>query len=290
MKDHLKTAWTHIRRWPYQALAATGTMFLTFFISAVAILVAAGSGRVLSYFETRPQVTAFFKEDITQEKQIQDLKEELSQTGKVKSVKYVSKEEALQVYREQNKKDPLLLEMVTATILPASLEVSTVDLTSLGEVATVLKQNKIVEEVVFQEDVVKNLKTWTDAIRKIGFGLVLFLAFISFLIILIIIGLKVAAKKEEVEILRLIGATPGYIKWPFLLEGIFYGFFGAMLAWVASYLVLLYSTPLLLDFLAGIPVLPVSILSMIELLVLLVASGILIGTLGSFLAVKRYLR
>jgi len=289
MKKYLVTTWTHIRRSPYQAIAAVGIMMLTFFIASIFILIAAGSQSILRYFETRPQATAFF-EDKVEMTQVENLKAKLSATGKVKSMTYVSKEEALAIYREQNKDDPLLLEMVTANILPASLEVSTVDIAYLGEIAEILRQEPGVEEVIFQEEVVEALKTWTSNIRRIGVALVGFLGIVSFLIVLVIIGMKVAIRREEIEILQLIGASPWYIRAPFVLEGIFYGVVGAVLAWGISYLLLLYATPFLVDFLAGLPILPVPIVFMFALLGAEVLLGFLIGVLGSFIAVRRYLR
>lgn len=289
MKKHFKTTWTRIRRSPYQALAAVAVMTLTFFIASVFILTAAGSQAILRYFETRPQVTAFFKDEVTMT-QVDTLKAKLVETKKVKEMKYISKEEALAIYREQNKDNPLLLEMVTANILPASLEVSTVDIAYLGEVAEILRQQPGVEEVIFQEDVVQALHKWTTTLRKIGVGLIGSLGLVSFLIILIIIGMKVAMRRTEIEILQLIGASSWYIWVPFVFEGIFYGAVGAILAWLISYLLLLYSTPFLVSFLAGIPILPVPVLFMLAVLGIEILAGALIGTLGSLLAVKRYLR
>ena len=289
MKEHLKTTWTHIRRSPYQALSAVSVMTLTFFLALVFVLLAVGSSAILQYFETRPQVTAFFKDEVTVE-QVETLRTKLEGTGKVAESKYVSKEEALAIYREQNKEDPLLLEMVTANILPASLEVSTKDISYLGEVAETLKQEEGVEEVVFQEEVVESLKVWTKNLRKLGLILISFLGLISFLIILVIIGMKVALRKEEIEILQLIGASGWYIRTPFLLEGLFYGLVGAFLGWGISLLLLLYTTPFLLEFLSGIPILPVPAVFMAVLLGGGLVLGGLIGTLGSLLAVKRYLR
>lgn len=289
MKEHFKTTWTHIRRSPYQALAAVGIMILTFFVCSVFVLLAAGSGAILRYFETRPQVTAFFKDEVTLT-QVEDLKTRLLATDKVAEAKYVSKEEALAIYREQNKDDPLLLEMVTANILPASLEVSTKDLAYLGEIAEILRQQPGVDEVIFQEEVVEALKTWTSNIRKIGAALIGFLGIVSFLIVLVIIGMKVALRREEIEILQLIGASSWYIRAPFILEGFFYGVIGAILAWGVAYLLLLYATPFLVEFLAGIPILPVPPVLMLALLGGEILIGVLIGALGSFVAVKRYLR
>jgi len=289
MKQHWRTCWTHMRRSPYQALAATLIMFLTFFLATVFVLTAGGFQVVLRYFETRPQVTAFLKDETTLE-QVDTIKARLAQTGKVKEAKYISKEEALVIYREQNKNDPLLLEMVTANILPASLEVAAKEISFLPEVAQILKSEPGVEEVVFQEDVVKALHNWTSTLRKIGIGLIGALGLVSLLIILVIIGMKITLRKEEIEILQLIGASPWYIRAPFIFEGMFYGVIGAILAWGIGYLLLLYATPFLVKFLSGIPILPVPIPFMLAVLGIEILAGIVIGSLGSLLAVRRYLK
>lgn len=289
MKQHLKTAWTHIHRSPYQALAAVIIMFLAFFVASVTVLVASGSQAILAYFETKPQVTAFFKDEVGLD-QVDILKAKLAQTSKISQTKYISKEEALAIYREQNKDDPLLLEMVTANILPASLEVSATNLAFLGEVAQILREEPGVEEVIFQEDIVSALKTWTSTLRKFGTILIGFLGLVSILVILIIVSMKVAVRKKEIGILRLIGATTWFVRIPFVLEGIFYGVVGAFLAWGTVCLLLLYTTPLLVEFLVGIPILPIPFVFMLCLLGGELLAGILIGSLGSLLAVKRYLR
>jgi len=289
MKQHFRTAWKHTRRSPYQSLAAVLIMFLTFFIATIFTLAAGGSQIVLRYFESRPQVTAFFKDEISTQ-QIDMLKAKLVQTEKVEETKFISKEEALAIYREQNKDEPLLLEMVTANILPASLEVSIKNITDIDQVAGIMKNDSIVEEVVFQEDVVEALYRWTGSIRKIGIGLISVLSFVSFLIILVIIGMKITIRKSEIEILQLIGASNAYIRAPFVLEGIIYGVSGAVVAWGLSYILLLYATPFIIKFLVGIPVLPVPYYFMLIVLGIEMLAGLIIGSLGSFIAVRRYLK
>ncbi len=286
---HFRTAWQHIRRSPYQALAAIAVMILTFFVAAIFIFIASGSEAILHWFETRPQVTGFFKDEVTMT-QVDSLKERLNQTGKIAEIKYVSKEEALAIYQEQNKDDPLLLEMVTANILPASLEVSTNDLPALGEVAQIMKDSSEIDEVIFHEDIVSSLSDWTAAIRKIGLGLIIALSIFSLTIILVIIGMKIALRRKAIEILRLIGASSWYIRLPFLFEGMFYGVVGALIAWLIAVILLLYSTPFLVSFLAGIPLLPVPPVFLALVLAVLATGGLAIGFLGSLIALRRYLR
>lgn len=287
---HLRTAWQHLRRSPYQAAVAIMLISLTFYLGSIFALLFSGSQTLLRHFETKPQVTAFFKDEV-KTNQVESIKEKLMATGKVAETKYVSKEEALAIYREQNKADPSLLEMVTANILPASLEVSAKEISYLSEIAQILRGEPGIEEVIFQEDIVSSLRVWTSNIRRAGLELVGLLMIISFLLISIITGMKVVFRKEEIEILYLIGASPWFIRVPFLLEGIFYGALGAILGWGAAYLRILYLAPQLVEFLKDTPVPPVPpVAFMLILLAGEILAGILIGILGSLLALKRYLK
>lgn len=285
----LKTTWHHVRRSPYQALAAILVMTLTFFIVSIFTFVIFGSSKVISYFESKPQVTAFFKDEAKQEN-IDALKESLNQTGKVSTVRFVSKQEALKIYREQNKKYPLLLDLVTAEILPSSLEISTYKIDDLGSISEMLKKSNFVQEVIYQKDVVSTLTSWTNALRKIGLALVSIFFLVSIFIMLTIIGFKISQKKEEIEIMRLLGATSWYVRWPFIFEGIFYGVAGAFFGWLIAASLLGYATPSISYFLQGIPLLPVSIIFLLEILGAELLLAIILGTFSSFLAVLRYLK
>ncbi len=291
MNSPTSTAWSRIRRSPYQALAAISIMTMTLFLGSIFFLVAAGSQSVLKYFETRPQVNAFFKSDVVPTTQAVDLiKSKLETTGLVESVRYVSKEEALQIYKDLNKSDPLLLEAVTANMLPASIEVSAKNPSDLKTIAEALKTEPDVEDVRFAEDIVNQLAVWTNSVRLIGFSLVGAHIFITFIIILLIIGIKVSNRRDEIVLYQLLGATGGYISAPFVWEGILYGLTGAVIAWGVSYLILLYSTPFLIRFLTGIPILPVPVGFMLTVLGGELLLGAVIGGLGGLLAVRRFLK
>lgn len=287
---HFKTTWKHLRRAPYQALVAVVVISLTFYLASIFALLVVASQIILGFFESKPEVTAFFKDEV-QIEQVKALQEKLDSTGKVASIRYVSKEEALRLYQEQNKADPSLLEMVTASILPASIEVSTKDLSDLSEIASVLKQEPGVADVVFQEDIVQSLQTWTTNVRRTGLELVGSLGLISFLVTSLIIGVKVVLRKEEIEILQLIGASRWYIRLPFVLEGMIYGVVGGFIGWGLAYLRILYLAPTLTGFLQDTPVPAVPpIAFMLALLGVEVLLGIIIGMLGSFLALRRYFK
>lgn len=284
-----KTAIQHIKRAPFQAIAAITMTSLVFFIICCFILVATGSEVVLRHLESRPQVTAFLKDEIKPQ-QVELLKAKLEGTEKIKKIKYISKEEALEIYRQENKDNPLLLEMVTAKILPASLEISARSLSFLPDIAEILKNDPIVEEVLFQEDIISTLSSWISSLRKTGLFLTTFLILVAIATVLIVIGTKISSRKTEIEILGLLGATKWYICLPFIIEGIIYGVVSAFLSWGISYILLLYATPFLVNFLAGIPIFPVPFWFMSMVLGILVFFGFIIGILGSWIALKRFFR
>ena len=206
------------------------------------------------------------------------------------SIKFVSKKEALEIYRQQNKDDPLLLDLVTADILPASLEISAVRIEDLSGISDLLKSSPIVEEVIFQKDIVSTLVSWTNAARRIGIALIVVLSLVSIFIMITIIGIKISHRKEDIEIMKLIGASDWYIRWPFIFEGIFYGIIGALIGWGIASLSLWYSAPFLSSFLKGIPLFPVSIVFLLVVLGGELIFAIILGFLSSFLAVLRYLK
>lgn len=278
-----------MRRSPYQAIAAVLIMTLTFFVISVFTFVILGSAKIISYFESRPQVTAFFKDE-TKRENIDALKEQIVATGKVSETRFVSKEKALKIYQEQNKDDLLLLELVTADILPASLEISTFKIEDLAGISETLKDSTLVQEVIFQKDVVATLTSWTSALRLIGVGLISAFALVSIFIMVTIIGIRISQKKEEIEIMRLLGATKWYVRLPFISEGIIYGVTGAFFGWLVSIIILLYASPFLSAFLKGMPLFPVSVLVMGEILGAELIIAIFLGMFSSWLAVLRYLK
>jgi cell division transport system permease protein len=289
MKKTAKTTWKNIRRSPYQALAAVSVMTLTFLVISYFAFLLFGSTKIISYFESKPQVTAFFKNE-SKQADIDTLKNTIMATGKVASVKFITKQDALKIYKEQNKEDPLLLDLVTADVLPSSFEIATYKIEDLADISNQLKNAPIVSEVIYQKDVISTLSSWTNSIRKIGIALIIFLSIVSIFIMVTIIGIKISQKKDDIEIMKLIGATNWYIRWPYINEGIFYGVIGALIGWVFSSLTLIYFTPFLSDFLRGIPIFPISYLNLLALLGLEILLAILLGIVSSFLAVLRYLK
>ncbi len=286
---HLKTVKKYIRRSPYQAIAAVLMMTLTFFAISVFSILTIFSIKFINYFETRPQLTAFFKDE-AKSSDIDALKKKLNDTGKVSSIRFISKQEALKIYREQNKNDPILLDLVTADILPASLEIQATRAEYLSDLSKIVKASPNVEEVVFQKDVIDTLIAWTSAVKKIGVGIIAVLLLVSTFVIVTIIGIKITIRREEIEIMRLLGATNWFIRMPFILEGMFYGFVGSFLGSILAVIVLLLTSPFLESFFKNVPIFPISYVLLLGVISIEIIFASILGAVASFMAVLRYLK
>ena len=286
-----RKTWTQIRRSPFQAMTGIMITTLTLLVISVFTLITFGSIQILKYFESAPQVIAFFKPgvDLT-DIAIANIRAQLEASGRLNQFRYVSTRQAEAIYKEKNQDNPLLLELVDYNILPASIEISGNTLEDLPILKTMLTNQDGVEDIVYYEDIVQSLSNWINSIKGIGGGIIAYLTVESILVILVIIGLQIASRREEIEILRLLGATDWFIRLPYILTAVAYGLIGSFLAWGLSYLLLLYSTPFLAAWLQDIPLLPVPIWFMLAVLGGELLFGALIGALGGFLATRRFLK
>lgn len=302
MLEHLKTAKKQIRRSPYQALSAVLIMSLTFFVATILATLAFGLNNTLTYYETSPKIITFLKNEATPG-QVDELQIQLEQDSRIKELKYVTKEEALELFKKATSDRPVVSELVSPKVFPASLEFSAKDLSFAQQIIDELKTNSIVDRVSFTaslgdskniEVVITRLKTISSYMRYGGATLLSFLIVSSLLVLLVILGMHISSRREEIEILQLIGATSSFVRAPFLLEGIFYAVAGATIGWFMASLLILYTMPAVASYFNEVPFLPIDLTEILLLFGTILGIEILMGTilgfLGSFVALKRYLR
>lgn len=298
----MQTALKNIRRSPYQAFSAIFIVTLTMFIIGVFSLVATGSQIILNTFETKPQIIAYLKDSHTEEN-TNALVQKLNNTDGVKKAIYVSKQQALELYKQSVGNDPLLLGtvtdwgIVTADILPASVEITAQNPQSFNSIVTVLEQSDLIsstpqgkKEIDFPQDVITELAKWTGAIRLAGIMLVGGLSMVSLLTIVTIISMKIASRRQEIGTLKLIGARNFYIIKPYIQESIIYGVLGSFFGWLFTYICLLYSTPFLAPRLTGIISFPVGFEFMGILLGGMLLFGLVLSFISGYLAAARFVK
>lgn len=271
-------------------------MVLTFLVFGLFILLEVFSQTLLDKLEKEVAVTVFFKDEYD-EKKILDLKSKIEMDERVYSVKYVSKEDAFAIFKELNKDEPLLLESVTANVLPASLEIRAHDVSKLGELSEEYSKMEGVEGVKYFKDIIERFNKWRVGL-SLGVGALLaILLLVSFSIVISTIRTAISVRGPEYEILKLVGASDGFIKEPLVYQGIFYGGVSAFIAWV------IYAVALLGAQFGGVfesinlsqfvlySNFAVTVWGLILLVFLiLTVSGVVLGFLSSYSAVRKYLK
>ncbi|HEX7542652.1 MAG TPA: permease-like cell division protein FtsX [Patescibacteria group bacterium] len=297
----MKEIWTSIRRTPYQSLSAFLILFFTLFLSLMLFVSLTFLNSILSYLETKPQVTVYFQTK-TPETQIFKVRDELMSSGKVLSLKYISKNEAFNIYKQLNKDNPLLLEMVSADILPPSLEIYAKKPIFLPEIAEYLKKQGDIDEVQYEKDIIDKLLVLTNTIRKSALIFFSYLIIMSILVLTTMILFKIALKESEITLLRLIGATNSYIRKPYILESLFLGVVASILSFGVFTILALYFGVFLQSYLKGVGILSVDLwnyqlivwpFNYIFFGIVFVSNlvfGAVIATVASYIATNKYLK
>ena len=284
----LKRAWQGFWRNALMSIAATATMVLMLMLLAGFWILRTGLQAGLDYTESKVEVVADLKAN-AKPAEVADVESRLMVLPEVKDVHYVSSDEALARYRqrlaEQGEDD--LTQYLNDNPLHASLEVKLDDPSVFGNVVEQLRGEEIVEKVKEQQKTVDSLLTITNVLSTAGTVILLVIAFIVLFIIVNTIRLAVVARAEEIEIMRLVGASDAFIRWPFVFEGAMVGLLGAA---VTLGLLFVAAEPIG-NFMVGFfTVLPLRFGTLTRDLVVLVGgAGLGLGILGSWVSVRTYL-
>ena len=226
----LKEALSTIRRAKLTSFSATATLTIFMFLLGMFLLVYVNLNRVVAKTRERVQIEAFLGDELDQKSALA-LADSIRSLSAVKTVSYVDKEMALDAFRQQFGDEAL--QVLETNPLPASLKIE------LGEenrtfpraekVAQQIAELPGVVDVEYGRQWLSRLDHLLDAVGAAALMLGLILAASAVLVVATTIRLAFHARRETVEIMRLVGATPGFIARPFVVEGAIYGFFGALL-------------------------------------------------------------
>ena len=284
----IRRAWQGFWRNAAMSLAATATMTLMLLLLASFWIVQAGFLASLSYVEDKVGVVADLRDNATRA-QVQDLQARLDAKAEVRSIEYVSKDEALRRYRAARaaQGEPDVSQYLPDNPLPASLEVKLRKPDDYRTIAAFLTDEPIVAKVQNIEDTTDRLVALTNFLRTFG---VLLLAVIGSIVLFIVINtirLAVLGRAEEIEVMRLVGASDAFIRWPFVFEGALVGLFGAAI----SLTVLVAAAEPLARFMVGFfQILPINVGSISrDVTLLVVGAGTGLGVVGAWVSVRTYL-
>ncbi len=243
---------------------------------------------------SKEMVIVFFLEKNLPEKQRSLIEERLKKSVLLKNVQFVSSEQALNKFRNNFPELVQIIENLNINPFPASFETSlkedTLSSTKTEEFIEEIRRVKGIDDVQFNRDWVDKMQSFSRLARAVGFffGGILILA--SFFIISNVIRLNVFSRKTEIEILRLSGATNTFIRVPFLVEGMTLGIIGGLLSLLLLFL-LVKLFPLYLGTSLGVlsEIINFRYLTLSQT-IMLIAGSIIVGLLGSFSSLSRFLK
>ncbi len=273
------------------------TIFLSLFIIGVFLVGATVVDNIVKSVESEVSITAYVSDD-AKDADIKAVQKYIEGLDGVSSVSFTTKDQALEEFRAMSSNADIVDEL-GGNPLPASINVELSDPQLVQEVAGSIEANETFAKIADEDNPADSLKygqrtverlfSVTNYVRYIGIALIALLVFIALVFINNTIRLAIMARRKEIAIMRLVGASNGFIRGPFLMEGALHAVIGAALAVGCLELLHQLALPRLQESLAFLPI-TVSNEMFLYIYLILVVAGLIIGLIGSALAMRRYLK
>lgn len=279
----------NLRRNLLMTIAAISTVAISLLLLGGAQILQLVVANVTSTWEGKVEVSVFLRSDVT-EGELDGLRSDLARMPEIETFTYVSKNQAYEEFKELYADKPELYEVLPKDSLPASFRVSLVDAADAEEVAARVEGSPGIDDVNFGGDIIRRLLQVNTLLRAVTLGMSAVLMVAAAALIANTIRLAIYARREEISIMKLVGATNWFIRIPFMFEGVFAALTGA----IVSSIVVLGANELFFskmgDFLAFLgPVFSFSAWEITKVLLILVGGGVAVGLFGSVLALRRFL-
>ena len=280
------------------SLAATSVMVITLFIIASLLILNTLTAISLETIQQKVDISVYFKLDAT-EPVIKQIEKQVALLPQVRGVTFIPSVDAREKFKELHQDEPLLIESVeqftdAENPFPASLAIRVNSLEDYPQIINMFEDEKLtpyVKKITDKRDIVERLDRITGGVENLGLAMTLIFSAITVIVMFNTIRLTIYNRREEIEIMRLVGASNWYIRGPFIVEGILYGLAGAIVTAVVLYPVLYLATPKITGFLElDIARFDYLGLNFALLFALLLVTGMILGVLSSMIVVRRYLR
>lgn len=283
-------------------IAATAVMTITLLIIFMTVAAQNILSNSVDAISERVDMSIYLKTETTAE-QASAIGDDLRKLSNVREVEFISAEEARERAADNNKRDGQVLDAINEATnrLPATLRISLYDINDTSQLDTFVKDNQLLAEHINEDrdpsfagsrrDAIQNIASWTVLAQRIGWVTSVIFVVISSLIIFNTIRMAIFSRKDEIQMMKLIGADRRFIRGPFVVEAIVYGFIAALVATGIGYGVMVFLDGRLTDF-------GVDVATSLELMtryigfivLVMIALGAVIGTASSMMATRRYLK
>ena len=294
-KRIMRAGWLGFWRNAWLSAATIIVMTLVLFVVGNLVFLGALSHTVLRSLESKIDVSVYFTPDAP-EQEILTLKREMEARPDVKEVSYISRDSALASFRERHKDSALIvgaLDELDDNPLQASVNIKAADSSQYGAISDFLAEKKspIVSKINYFEnqDVIDRLSSIVGSVRGAGAVLTIFLAFVAVLVAFNTIRMAIYTVREEIKIMRLVGASRWFIRGPFLVTGLLYGAAAGALITLAFLPLTWLAAPKLLLLVPDFNLFRYFISNGLEFFLIMLGAGIFLGVVSSLIAVRRYL-
>lgn len=279
------------------SLATLTVMLLALLVFQGLLIFNAITGQLLTSIQDKIDISVYFKTNAPED-EILRIKRSLEGLAEVKAVSYVSREEALEIFKKRHEGDPNIIsaiDILEANPLPASLEIKAHDPEKYSEIASYFdgtEFDELVKEVSYSQNqsVIEKLASIIDISKKGGILLTALLTFVAIIVSFNTILLAIYSNREEIGIMRLVGASNTFIKGPFIVEGIIYGIIAAVLTLLISFPIVYFASPYLKLLSSDIDLLKYFIGNVAGLFGHQLLFGVGIGVVSSLIAIRKYLK
>ncbi len=297
-KRLIKSGITNFFRNIWLSVAATSIMTITLFIISTILVLYTLTAISLSNVKDKVGITAYFKSS-TSETEILNIKDELSHVPQVKDINYIPKNLARDKFIQAHQDEPLLIETLNEfsesdNPLPASFAIRANNLNDYAAISSALHSDRYAPYFAKIRDnstVIEKLNKITQTITRVGIGLAIVFVIVTIMVMFNTIRLTIYNRREEVEIMRLVGATNWYIRGPFIIEGVMYGVLAMAVASGAMILFLFLLSGRVEQFLS-LQSIGGSLMRLLawKILALNFVIGVGLGIVASSIAIRRYLK
>lgn len=289
--------WTNFRRNSYVTFGTTGVMTLVLLLFLGLIAVHFLAGVMVTALEDKVDVSIYFK-TTTAEDSIRAVKADLESLNTIATVEYVSREDALALFKERHAKDALIQESLAeleTNPLQASLNVKATDTDQYASIVSFLETHRLrtlIDTINYYENeaVIARVQNISQSSQQWGLIVTLMLAIIAVLVAFNTVRLTIYNQHSEIEIMRLVGGSNWYIRAPYLVEGALYGLFAGVLALIVFYAAAGSVSAKVALVMPGVSLIGYFIGNVIQIAMITLVAGVGLGVVSSLIAIRRFLQ
>jgi cell division transport system permease protein len=288
----------------FVSFASVLMMTFTLFTIGAAIFTGVILSTTLQQFRDKADINVYFTTDAPEDR-IVALQQSVSALPEVASVQYLSREEALAAFRDRYQNDQLILQSLDElgqNPLGAVLNIKAKEISQYESIATFLKGQEtlqgsgpqIIDKITYYDErqraAIDRIAGITDSAKWIGLVVICIFVFTTIAISFNTLRLAIYTSREEISVMRLVGAGQGYIRLPFMVEGVLYGLIASIVTLLLFYPLTWWLGKSTENFFGGINVFSYYLVHFPFFFLIIGGSGVLIGAIASYLATRRYLK